>query len=169
MAPARSEQPITHLAHRTATAASGGRVMRCGASVRVCVRDGKSESDGAHEGNVGRVIAHTRADRGQKPELRAKACQRLKLVLDPLDHMADAELAAARADGRGAPPRDHCNLDAGSPQSFDAMTVAHVKCLQGLPAGAVVQAAIREHPVHIQHQKPNGSRGSGGSSVRGTH
>src|SRR4029453_4914754 len=96
-------------------------------------------------GNVPRV------DRDALQELGERA----RLVADTLGDVADPELAHARGHRGGAAPRDPGDADAGGDQRLDAVAVAHVEGLEALAVRAIPESAVRQHAVHVEHEKRN--------------
>ena len=84
--------------------------------------------------------------------------QRGELVVRALGDVADAELARAPRPRPRLAPGDDGDGDAGGRDLLDAVAVAHVEGLQQLALRAVVQPAVGEHAVHVEHQQPHAAQ-----------
>ena len=75
----------------------GGAFTAGGLEVRI--GDGKTERNARQQRRVRRVVADAGAGRGRNAELRGQSFEAGELVADALEHVPDAEFAAAPLHG----------------------------------------------------------------------
>ncbi len=126
------------------------------------VKDRERQADSAHHRYVRPVVANARTARGFDPEALTQLLEHRQLLGNALIDVADPEVACTLLHMRRVAARNDRDLHANVEQSADAVTILHVEYLERLAFGAVIQAAIREHTIHIEDEQLDRRRGRRG-------
>ena len=147
---------ITYLAHRAVSAGKPGDHVGNPPYLAMRVGDREAERYGAHQRQIGQVIADAGTGVGRDFEPCTEPRKRGELVPDALMQLPHAELAAARPHRRRAAAGNYRYLDTGPPELRDTVAIVHVERLERFAARTKIQPAIGQHAVDVEHQKANG-------------
>lgn len=127
-----------------------GGVVRCMARFHMGIGGGAGQGAAAHDGQIGPVVTHGSRLRPRKPQARQHLLGRGALVFGAEHGMLDTQRLQAQAQRGRIAASDDGRGDAGLLQQLQAMPVQGVEALERFAGFAEIQAAIGQHPVHIE-------------------
>ena len=150
--PPRLQQPLGELAHGTAPAARGGDVVHSAADVGNGIRRRRGQAAGTEHREIEEVVGEVGDLAGVELVTREEVAEGVELVLATLQHLVEAEIAAALLDDRARAGGEDADFDSRSGQQLDAETVAHVEDLDDFAFGVEPEPAVGEHAVDVEEE-----------------
>ena len=105
------------------------------------------------EHDVGHIVANMGALLRAQPECRQQLLQRLRLVVDTLIHVCDAEFGCTSCNDGRISSGNQRNIDIVVDESFDRATVLNVERFQFITAFGVRYLAVRQDAVDIERDQ----------------
>ena len=162
------EQVVADFAHGAAAPGSSGDDMRGAPRRRVSVRRPRRPGPRLPACGTSTTSSPTQAhSAGFERQPFEQLAQHRQLVVLALRDVPDAESRQRRATIVELRPEMTATSMPASRHGADPEAVPHVEHLQRLAARAVVEAAVRHHAIHVEHEQADVG-GLGGLAARGS-
>lgn len=148
-------EEFTALPHRATAGIRSGNVIGDLPDLGDGCGHGHAEAAMAHRLQIYQIIAHEGGGRRVHPEVAAEFAQRLPLVVNPLEKMADPEIRGTVFNNPRTSAGDNGSFDPCFLGQLDTQSVLDVESLHDLPVVAIKQASVGHDAVDVKGNEAN--------------